>query len=352
MGVMENKILSVVIPVYNVEKYIKKCLDSLLIPTEQLSLLDVIIVNDGTPDNSAKIAKTYESRYPGVFRVIDKENGGHGSAWNRGVEEAKGKYLFFLDSDDWYDTFQLNELVSSLEECNTDLVFVNWTKYYAYQNKEEVISIVNITPDTVYDSDKFDWMNSGNGPHLTYATSCIYKTVILKENMPVFCEHVMYDDIILQVLPVVASKNFLFKDLNIYHYLIGRPGQSFDPKVRAKRANDVTTVLKQVLGFLKDKREGIPVLTTRRIWADFHYSAFATHHYDELSMFSYKESKERLSDWDQFVRSSFPNIQLTNLVRVYRFSPFFVYYSYYQTKNMIRKLLRRFGFIDRNKLGR
>ena len=349
---MDNKVLSVVIPVFKVEKYIKKCLDSLLIPDEQLQLLDIVIVNDGTPDNSAEIARTYEILYPEVFRVIDKENGGHGSAWNRGIQEAKGKYIFFLDSDDWYDTLQFSRLVSSLEGCNTDLVFVNWTKYYAYQNREEVISIVNIEPDTVYDSDRFDWMNSGNGPHLTYASSCIYKATILKDNLPVFCEHVMYDDIILQVLPVVVSKNFLFKDLNIYHYLIGRPGQSFDPLVRAKRANDVTTVLKQVLCFIRDNRKGIPESSTRKIWADFHYSAFATHHYDELSLFPYKESKQRLSEWNKFVKTSFPDIELTFLVKVYRFSPFIIYYCLYRTKNMIRRVLRRIGFIDRNILER
>lgn len=349
---MNNKVLSVIVPVYNVEKYISKCLDSLLISADQLPLLDIVIVNDGTPDGSAEKAKKYENNYPGIFRVIDKENGGHGSAWNRGIIEAKGKYLFFLDSDDWYDTQQLSQLVPFLAECKTDLVFVNWTKYYAYQDKEEVINILNITPNTVYDSDSFDWMNSGNGPHLTYATSCIYKTEILKENMPVFCEHVMYDDIILQVLPVVESKNFLYTKLNIYHYLIGRPGQSFDPKVRAKRAGDVTTVLKQVLGFLKDKRGGIPESSTRKVWADFHYSAFATHHYDELSMLSYKESKKSLFDWDQYVKSTLPDIELTSLVRVYRQCPFFVYYAYYKTRDLMRRILMHLDIIKRNQLGR
>ena len=85
---MQNKLLSVVVPVYKVEKYINKCLDSLIISDEQMNLLEVIVVNDGTPDNSAIMAKEYERKYPNTFRVIDKENGGHGSAWNRGVQEA------------------------------------------------------------------------------------------------------------------------------------------------------------------------------------------------------------------------------------------------------------------------
>ena len=347
-----EKVLSVVIPVYNVEKYIQKCLDSLLIPDELLSFVDIVIVNDGTPDRSAEIAKTYESRYPEVFRVIDKDNGGHGSAWNRGIIEAKGKYLFFLDSDDWYDTAQFAKLVSSLKECDVDLVFLNWTKYYAYQNKEEVVRIINVLPVQIYNSDSFDWLNSGNGPHLTYATSTVYRTTMLRQFMPVFCEKVMYDDIILQVLPIVASHSFVYLDLNVYHYLIGRPGQSFDPIIRAKRANDVTIVLKQVLSFLKQNRNSIPEGSTQREWADFHYSAFATHHYNELSQFSYKVAKKKLTDWDQYVRTFLPDIELTNLVKFYRCVPFFMYYSYYIMKVMLNKVLLHLGLINKNRLGR
>ena len=98
---MSEKLITVVVPVYKVEPYIDKCLSSLIVPEEQLPLLEVIVVNDGTPDRSADMAREYEKRHPDVFRVIDKENGGHGSAWNRGVKEATGKYLRFLDSDDW-----------------------------------------------------------------------------------------------------------------------------------------------------------------------------------------------------------------------------------------------------------
>ena len=346
------KALSVVVPVYNVEQYIRKCLNSLLVPAEILELLDIVVVNDGTPDQSAEIAREYERLYPNVFRIIDKENGGHGSAWNRGIQEAKGKYLFFLDSDDWFDTSEFSKLIPSLRECDADLVFVNWTKYYAAQDKEEIIKIKNIDPDKTYDSDCFDWMKSGNGPHLTYAASTVYKTDILKNHMPVFCERVMYDDIILQVLPVICSKSFIYKDLNIYHYLIGRPGQSFDPKVRAKRVDDVSTVLKQVLCFLKDNKDSIPLSSARRSWADFHYSAFATHHYEELSHFSFEESKSRLADWDEFVKSDLPDILVTNQVRLYRHTPFVFYYCYVKTHSFIRKVLKHLGVINKNKLGR
>ena len=118
-----DKLLSIVVPVYKVEKYIGKCLDSLIVSDDVMEKMEVIVVNDGTPDNSALIAKEYEKRYPDIIRVIDKENGGHGSAWNRGVEEAQGKYISFLDSDDWLTNFR--EFVLKLEKTDTDLVFTN-----------------------------------------------------------------------------------------------------------------------------------------------------------------------------------------------------------------------------------
>ena len=83
-----EKLLTIVIPVYKVEAYINKCLDSLIIDPALMEKMDVLIVNDGTPDNSAEMSREYVKRFPGVFRQIDKENGGHGSVWNLGVREA------------------------------------------------------------------------------------------------------------------------------------------------------------------------------------------------------------------------------------------------------------------------
>ena len=121
-----QKLLSIVIPVYKVEPYINKCLDSLVLAPELMEKLEVIIVNDGTPDNSAEMSREYVKRYPKTFRQIDKENGGHGSAWNVGLKEASGKYLRFLDSDDWFTN--LDRLLTDLEECETDIVFNPFVK--------------------------------------------------------------------------------------------------------------------------------------------------------------------------------------------------------------------------------
>lgn len=125
---MCDKIVSIIIPVFKVEPYINKCLDSLIIAPELMEKMDVLIINDGTPDRSAEISREYVKRFPGIFRQIDKENGGHGSVWNVGLKEAQGKYLRFLDSDDWLTN--LDRLMHDLKECDADVVFNRFEKHY------------------------------------------------------------------------------------------------------------------------------------------------------------------------------------------------------------------------------
>ena len=149
--------MTVVVPVYKVEQYINKCLDSLILPQEWMSRLEVLVMNDGTPDRSAEMAKEYEKRYPGVFRVIDKENGGHGSAWNRGLAEATGKYLRFLDSDDWFTTTEFVKLLEKLDTLDVDIAISNYSRYYVQRDEFEPMPITGLVPDRIYDAAELNW---------------------------------------------------------------------------------------------------------------------------------------------------------------------------------------------------
>lgn len=99
-----DKILTVVIPTYNMERYLRYCLDSLCVGRGS-DALEVLVINDGSTDSSSAIAHEYEQKSPGIFRVIDKENGNYGSCVNRGLTEAKGKYIKILDADDSFDQY-------------------------------------------------------------------------------------------------------------------------------------------------------------------------------------------------------------------------------------------------------
>ena len=99
-----KKLLTIVIPSYNMEKYLSRCCQSLIVAPEFMEKLEVLVINDGSKDKTSEIGHSFESKYPETFRCIDKENGNYGSCVNRGLKEAKGTYIKILDADDTFET--------------------------------------------------------------------------------------------------------------------------------------------------------------------------------------------------------------------------------------------------------
>jgi glycosyltransferase involved in cell wall biosynthesis len=123
--------VSVILPLYNVEKFIGQCLDSLV--NQTLKEIEIICVNDGSPDNSATIAKQYAEKYSNIT-VIDQENKGAGAARNNGLKHAKGEYLSFLDSDDFFEPDMLEVAYNKAKEDKADMVVFNSNQYYEDDN--------------------------------------------------------------------------------------------------------------------------------------------------------------------------------------------------------------------------
>lgn len=233
-----QKLLTIVVPVYKVEQYINKCLDSCIIRKEDGKLdekmmdrLEVIIVNDGTPDNSAKMSREYTLRFPRTFRQIDQENRGHGGAWNRGLEEATGKYLRFLDSDDWLTNLDL--LMENLTGCDSDLVFTDYVKVHQKKCCTETLAINSDKGKTLPLTVDF-LSHQYQGSFILNFWHTTYKTSILRPQVPLFAEHVMYDDSILCIAPLLYGRTYIYYKMPLYNYLIGRAGQSMDTKVISK----------------------------------------------------------------------------------------------------------------------
>ena len=117
METENKKILSIIIPTYNAAKFLDKGLSSFIIDDNSLlNMLDIIVVNDGSTDNSVEIAQKYVNKYPDVYRILNKENGGHGSAINEGVKIIKGSYFKVVDADDWVNTDVLKETICYLKD--------------------------------------------------------------------------------------------------------------------------------------------------------------------------------------------------------------------------------------------
>lgn len=315
---MPYKLLTVVVPVYKVEKYINKCLDSLIVPDEQMDQLEVIVVNDGTPDNSAVMAKEYEKRFPNVFRMIDKENGGHGSAWNRGVQEATGKYLRFLDSDDWLSNF--SDFMHLLSTCDSDLVFTDVCIYHEDTGKSEVFTNVKLPPMKECDANIFDWKSARplyRGTNFTNFHACTYKTSLLKEYHPLFLEKIFYDDEILMVMPLCVAKTFTNFNLTLYNYLLGRVGQTVNNDVRNKNLGFLEKSEMAMIDFyskhpVKSKTKDVEL----RNILDVRIKMLLV----ELLRLPYKESQRNMNVFMAFVDDSYPKYNGGMLDKVYRFS--------------------------------
>lgn len=217
------KILTVIVPVYNTEKYIKRCLDS-LDNKEINDKLEVLVVSDGSKDNAINIAKEYSKRLPDTFKIIEKENGGHGSTINKGLELATGKYFRVLDSDDWVDNVNFVEFVKRLEDQDADLVVTDYSKEFIYEGKSEKIIYKNLEPNKKYNFDKFD-LNILNGEYFVMATST-YKTEVLRKSNLKLMEKTFYVDMQYNVVPIPYVNSFVYFDLDIYRYFIGRLDQS------------------------------------------------------------------------------------------------------------------------------
>ena len=135
------KVLSIAIPVYNTENYIKRCVDSLAIQ-DIINDIEIILVNDGSKDNSIKIMNEYKAKYPESIIVVDKENGGHGSTINKALSIATGKYFRVLDSDDWFDSKNFVTFVNKLKDEDVDLIITNYRKEYVYDETRKNIMTI------------------------------------------------------------------------------------------------------------------------------------------------------------------------------------------------------------------
>ena len=118
---MSNKVLSVVIPTYNMESYLRRCLDSVT-RSDVPDSLELIVVNDGSTDSSLAIMQEYAKERPDIVNIIDKPNGHYGSCVNHGLKETTGKYVKILDADDFFNTPNLDAVLTFLEDCTADLV--------------------------------------------------------------------------------------------------------------------------------------------------------------------------------------------------------------------------------------
>jgi glycosyltransferase involved in cell wall biosynthesis len=242
------KILTISIAAYNVQKYIEECLNSFI--SDQLyETLEVLIINDGSTDDTPQIAQRYADKYPQIFKLIHKENGGHGSTINTAIKFAVGKYFKPVDGDDWVDTKNLIYMVNKLKEVNVDLVITDFYNYYSNSSKKNLSSLNSKQYETEIDFNKF------HPDDILLFHNITYKTLLLKENYLSFSEKIFYEDTEFVLFPLPYVNTFYYIPVAIYYYRLEWDGQSVSIDGIIKHKNDLQQVIKNIFTFYETNKK-------------------------------------------------------------------------------------------------
>ncbi len=244
------KLLSIAIPSYNSEAYMKHCIETLLVGGEEV---EIIIVNDGSKDKTGEIADQYVAKYPTIVKAIHKENGGHGSAVNAGLNHATGLFFKVVDSDDWVQEEAYHKVLDTLRDLVggsevLDMMICNFVYEKAGEKRKRVISYHRMLPENCI----FTWDEMGFIQKARYILmhSVIYRTKLLRECNLVLPEHTFYVDNIFVFYPLPYVKNMYYLDVNFYRYFIGREDQSVNEAVMISRIDQQIKVNKMMIDYL------------------------------------------------------------------------------------------------------
>lgn len=216
--------ISVIVPVYNVEEYLPKCLDSLV--NQTFDDFEVIVINDGSPDNSQDIIDEYQQKYPNLIKSFVKENGGLSQARNFALDKVTGDYVFYLDSDDWVDTQILEKLYSKVESKQADIV---------------VCGAYSVLNDSKTEIDRYDYSSDVNKNYILYRPSAWCKLIkkdILKNKEIKFLEKHIYEDIAIMPALCLYANKISFVEEPLYFYLV-REGSIMNQRKYSKSLEDI-----------------------------------------------------------------------------------------------------------------
>ena len=227
------KLLTVTVPCYNSQDYMRHCIESLLPGGERV---EILIIDDGSKDDTGRIADAYAEKYPTIVRVIHQENGGHGEGINQGLRHAAGTYFKVVDSDDWLsDDFPA--FLDLLEQCEArggvDLAVTNYYYVHADGIGDRSINYSSVLPE----GRVFTWADTR--PFRIHQMLTIHSCTFRTENMRKWgCElpkHTFYEDNLMVYLTLPHTRRMVYMNADLYRYAIGRPDQSVQRTVMMKR---------------------------------------------------------------------------------------------------------------------
>ena len=247
-----NKVLTIIIPTYNMENYLRKCLDSLLVSQENMDSLEVLVVNDGSKDSSSDIAHEFELKYKGLFRVIDKENGNYGSCVNRGLKEATGKYVKVIDADDYSDPVLLDKYISFLRELDVDLIISDFN-VVSSSGKIIQTNIYTHLIDPEQGIVLYRELINHKANIALQMHAITYRLSLLREMSYRQTEGISYTDTEWATKPMTRVKSVCYFHYPIYNYLIGREGQTMSSYSEVSNPKQLFEVIKNISSFYQEQ---------------------------------------------------------------------------------------------------
>jgi len=228
-------LLTVVVPAYNAEAYLARALDSVV---GFGSELEVLVVDDGSTDGTARLAQAYADRYPEEVRLVSKPNGGHGSAINTGLEHARGAYLKVVDADDWLDRPALTRVLATLRDAvgsgsELDLLVSNFVYEKVGKRAKTAVRYTGALPR----GRVLTWERTRRFAKRQYLMmhALTYRTDVLREAGLRLPEHTFYVDNLYALVPLHRVRTLFYLDVDLYRYFIGRSDQSVHEAVMLRR---------------------------------------------------------------------------------------------------------------------
>lgn len=301
-----DKLLSIIIPTYNMEKYLDRCISSLVVDAEHMLQLEVLVVNDGSKDHSSEIAHRYQEKYPETVIVIDKPNGHYGSCVNRGLKDASGLFVKILDADDSFDNAVFPRFMDFLATPEVrekaDLILSDYADVNDNQEPYRILRYAHyagaFTMDDIHYNDKLEWFIHG----------ITYRTKLLKDNHYEQLEGVVYTDLEWAYTPMAYVHTLYKFDETLYLYTHGREGQSVDDLVHAKNLHVEAQVIERLIKTYEQLSEQVG--PSQKAFLKERLYLLTTHIY-QLYLIAFKQYKPqltRLSEFDKFLLAHNPKL--------------------------------------------
>lgn len=271
---------SIIVAVYNIEKYINQCVESII--NQTYSNIEIILVNDGSTDNSLHILQEWEKKDERI-KIVNKINGGLSSARNEGLKIATGEYIAYIDGDDWISPLMFEKLSDSIIQfCQPEIVTYSYIEYYS--NDLQYIKSYNINDDTIYQGNLF----FENSSFKVQAWSKIYKKSFLNKMDLMFLNNRLHEDISYTIPLVLCANSVVNISEPLYYYRQNRSG-SIMTQIKEKNIDDFINALSFGYIFLHSKQKVTPYYTK---WLIFNLYRCLTHRTDYRTLKFYMKKNK------------------------------------------------------------